>query len=102
MSKVLVAGPTGGREHALGAAMAGEGHEVYFSHGNGGSREVGTNLGLTTSSEIVGFAGKQAMDLVVIGPESALVEGLANDLRGGGLTVFGPDQHATRIEASKA
>src|SRR5689334_20323520 len=78
MAEVLIAGSTGGREHALGLALAGE-HTVEFTHGgNAGTREIGANLAITDNDEIADYAAQTNKDLVIIGPEAPLVADLAS------------------------
>ena len=48
------------------------------------------------------FAGLNAVELVVVGPEAPLVAGLADDLRAAGLRCFGPGKTAAQLEGSKA
>jgi phosphoribosylamine--glycine ligase len=50
---------------------------------------------------VIDFCHAQGVAFVVIGPEVPLVAGLANDLRGAGIGVFGPDQAAAQLEGSK-
>ena len=53
-------------------------------------------------NKVVEFCKEKKIDLVVIGPEQPLVEGLANKLRENKLIVFGPNQEAAQIESSKS
>jgi phosphoribosylamine--glycine ligase len=99
---VLVVGG-GGREHALCWVLA---HDatVFCAPGNPGTGEVGTNLPVPASDTagLLAAVRARAVDLVVIGPEAPLADGLADRLRAAGCTVFGPSAAAARIEASKA
>ncbi|MEM8855010.1 MAG: phosphoribosylamine--glycine ligase, partial [Pseudomonadota bacterium] len=94
---VLVVG-SGGREHALGAALAAspEVARVVFAGG--------PNAGLEAIAERIDpiAAESGAYDLVVIGPEAPLVDGLADRLHAKGMPVFGPSAAAAQLEASKA
>ncbi len=103
MAEVLIAGVTGGREHALGQALSNGGeNRIEFSHGNPGTAEVGVNLGLGSVAEIVDYASRVEPDLVVVGPEAPLVDGIADQLRPKGIRVFGPGAEGARLESSKA
>lgn len=95
MRILLVGG--GGREHALGWAMARHGHELFFTHDNPGFVSLGTvHLG-----EPVAVATAVGADLVVIGPEAPLSEGLADRLAAHNIPVFGPSAAAAKLETSK-
>jgi len=99
--KILVVG-SGGREHALSWALArSEGvSEVAVSPGNAGtewSAGEGVACCYRLNGDPVELAG--GFDLVVVGPEAPLVEGLADKLNGP--PVFGPSARAAMIEASK-
>ena len=59
-------------------------------------------LALVDQSAILSFAREAAIDLVVIGPEQPLVEGLADTLRAAGIAVFGPSAAAAQLEGSKS
>lgn len=52
--------------------------------------------------EVIAFARKNDIGLVVIGPEAPLVDGLADSLRDAGVAVFGPSAEAAQLEGSKA
>ncbi len=88
--KVCVVG-SGGREHALAAALAATA-EVVVAPGNPGM------AGLVCSNVPPEWIDA---DLWVIGPEQPLVEGLADRLRGRGRLVFGPGADGARLEGSK-
>lgn len=101
--RILVVG-SGGREHALTRALGRSGeHDLICAPGNPG---IGTLARLypVAASDIEGIAdlaGKQKADLVVVGPEAPLVEGLADSLRASGIPCFGPGSDAARLEGSK-
>lgn len=96
----------GGREHALAwAAMQNpKCDKLIVAPGNAGIAEIATcaRLDIEDGSAVAEFAGDNAIDLVIIGPEAPLVSGVADTLRAAGILVFGPSQEAARLEASKA
>ena len=81
---------SGGREHAL-AHVLGRDSDVIVTPGNPGIPNS------TTQSPL-----KIDADLFVIGPEVPLVDGLADQLRAQGKTVFGPGADGAQLEGSKA
>ncbi len=95
MRIVLVGG--GGREHALARAMARHGHALHFTHDNPGF----AGLGERTVDDPLAAARRLAADLVVIGPEAPLAEGLVDRLQAEGFLAFGPSAAAARLESSK-
>lgn len=103
MAKFLIIGG-GGREHAIGWRLHHEGHEVHAAPGNPGLARVGTNhpYGVGESASLVELAKTLSADVVVVGPEQPLVDGLADTMRAAGISVFGPSAAAARLEASKA
>lgn len=70
---------------------------VVAAPGNPGMAELGPCLELEQALESL-----EDFELVVIGPEAPLVDGLADDLRASGAAVFGPSSAAARLEGSKA
>jgi phosphoribosylamine---glycine ligase len=101
--RVLIVG-SGGREHALGWKLSQSPllEKLYFAPGNPGTACLGENLNLADHERIVGFCTELGVDLVVVGPEAPLVEGLADQLGQAGIACFGPSKAAARLEGSKA
>lgn len=102
---VLLIG-SGGREHALAWAISASPllTKLYCAPGNAGIAEVADCVALEASNHltVMDFCRRNAIDLIVIGPEAPLVAGLADDLRAGGFKVFGPGREGARLEGSKA
>ncbi|TPV95640.1 MAG: phosphoribosylamine--glycine ligase [Myxococcales bacterium FL481] len=101
--KILVVGG-GGREHALAWRCATEGHEVLAAPGSDAIATVARrfDIGVRDHEELVRLAVREGVDLVLIGPEQPLVEGLADRCRLAGLATFGPSAAAAELEGSKA
>ena len=99
--RILVIG-SGAREHALVNALATPGNEVCAAPGNVGMEKATCFPSIHTTEQIADLCRQEVVDLVVVGPEVPLVEGLADDLRAEGIDVFGPSKRAARIEGSKA
>ncbi|WP_288487075.1 phosphoribosylamine--glycine ligase [uncultured Novosphingobium sp.] len=96
---------SGGREHALAWKLAQSPlcGTLHAAPGNPGIAEHANCVALdvTDHAAVIAFCEAQAIGLVVIGPEAPLVDGLADSLRGAGLSVFGPSRGAARLEGSK-
>ena len=77
--------------------------ELHVAPGNPGIAAIATVHPINTDNnqEVMALAESLAIDLVVIGPEKPLVQGLSDDLRKAGFPVFGPSQAASAIEGSK-
>ncbi len=103
--EVLVIG-AGGREHALAWRLArDEGvRRVRIAPGNGGTAAVGESVDLdpTDVTAVARHTVRERYGLVVIGPETPLAAGLADELSGAGIPTFGPSRAAARLESSKA
>lgn len=104
--RVLLVG-NGGREHAIAWKLRQSPRlsALYVAPGNGGTGSLAKTQNVDVGAEDIGglvrFAAAQRIDLVVVGPEAPLVDGLADALQAAGLWVFGPTQAAAQIEGSK-
>ncbi len=98
--RVLIVG-SGGREHALAVRLleSPEVADVVVAPGNGGMHRLGIRSSSLPPREA---ARSLAPDLIVVGPEQPLCEGLVDELSAEGFRVFGPSQKAARLEGSKA
>lgn len=99
---ILVIG-SGGREHALVLALkkSPSAPHVVCSPGNAGIAAEVECIALPSHAEILNYCDLQQIDLVVVGPEQPLVDGLADKLRENGVAVFGPGKLGAQLEASK-
>jgi phosphoribosylamine--glycine ligase len=102
--KVLLVG-SGGREHALAwkLAQSERVEELHAAPGNPGIAQLGTchPIRAEDGESLLELARNLPADLVVVGPEVPLVAGVGDELRLGGVAVFGPSAAAARIEGSK-
>jgi phosphoribosylamine--glycine ligase len=102
--KILLVG-SGGREHALAEAIRRSPRttELFIAPGSDALAELGTCIDLAADDVegIARFAIETKIDLTVIGPEMALVKGLADLLTAAGQKVFGPSKAAAQLEGSK-
>jgi phosphoribosylamine--glycine ligase len=103
--RVLLVG-SGGREHALAWRLAQSPSvtDLHAAPGSPGIARLGEchPIRAEDSEGLLALAGSLAADLVVVGPETPLVLGVADLLRPAGVPVFGPGAAAARIEGSKA
>lgn len=102
--KVLIVG-NGGREHALAWKIKASPRvkHVYVAPGNAGTAFDAVNVPIpaTDKPAIVRFCLENEIDLVVVGPEAPLVDGLVDDLQAAGVRAFGPSKAAAELEGSK-
>jgi phosphoribosylamine--glycine ligase len=107
-TRILVVGG-GGREHALAWKLAAEPgvNEVLVAPGSAGIAEeprvsVVPHVAASSIASVVELARASAIELVVVGPEAPLADGLADALIQAGVPVFGATRAAAEIEWSKA
>ena len=102
--KILLVG-SGGREHALALGLQADPEctELHCAPGNPGMATFATihPVVITDNQALVDLAKQLAVDLVVIGPEVPLVNGVADLLRAAGIATFGPSKAAAQLEGSK-
>lgn len=96
---------SGGREHALLVKLAASPRagRLWVAPGNGGMRDLAQVADVNQESprDVAGFARREGIGLVVIGPEAPLVAGVADAVRAEGIPVFGPSAAAAQMEGSK-
>src|SRR5215471_7033012 len=96
---------SGGREHGLAWKIAASPLVTKFwcAPGNAGmAREAEcVALDITDHAAVIDFCKKNAVELVVVGPETPLAAGIVDDLASAGIKAFGPSRQAAQLEASK-
>ncbi|MCC5942960.1 MAG: phosphoribosylamine--glycine ligase [Balneolaceae bacterium] len=101
---VLLIG-AGGREHAIAWKLAQSEKlgQLFIAPGNPGTALYGKNVKLDVNDfeAVADFVNKSGVELVVVGPEDPLVNGITNFLRDRNIAVFGPEKNAARLEGSK-
>jgi len=102
--KVGVIG-SGGREHAICLSLKNSSkiEKIYCFPGNAGTSEIAENviLDLDNFENIKSFILNNKIDLVVVGPEKPLVDGLVDFLEKFNINVFGPNKISSQLEGSK-
>ncbi|HEV2953600.1 MAG TPA: phosphoribosylamine--glycine ligase, partial [Candidatus Dormibacteraeota bacterium] len=97
---------SGAREHALAWKCMESPlvDRVYCAPGNGGTGGMARNMPIPAdhAADLVRFAKREKLGLVVLGPEAAVAAGVGDWLRDVGIPVFGPNRGPGRIESSKA
>lgn len=103
--KVLLIG-SGGREHALAWKIAQSPllERLLIVPGNAGTLQHGENVPfpLRDVEGLVALARREAVDLLVVGPDNPLAEGIVDHFQAAGFRTFGPTAAAARIESSKS
>lgn len=102
--KVLVIG-RGGREHAIVKKVARDKivTQVFCAPGNPGMSEATlVNIEETDVTTLSNWASDNGIDLVIVGPETALMAGVVDAMQTVGIKAFGPNKCAAQIEGSKA
>ena len=102
--KVVIIG-SGGREHALCHMIkkSDKVKEIFCIPGNAGTSSIANNINLDNSNfELLKeFINKNKIDIVIIGPEKPLVDGIVDFLESNNIKVFGPNKLASKLEGSK-
>ena len=100
--KVLVIG-NGGREDAICKKISESNKctELFCSKGNAGTLRYAKNVELNSNEEIFEFSKNNSIDLVVVGPEAPLCEGIVDLFKGSNIRVFGANKKSARLEGSK-
>ncbi|HVB61113.1 MAG TPA: phosphoribosylamine--glycine ligase [Ktedonobacteraceae bacterium] len=103
--RIVIIG-SGAREHALAWKLTQSRRvtHLYAAPGNPGIAELGecVPIGVTQLDELTDFAERRHVDLTVVGPETPLIDGIADRFRQRGLPIFGPAAAGAQLEGSKA
>ena len=96
---------SGGREHAICQSLkiSNKFTEIFCFPGNAGTASLANNveLDLNNFETIKNYIFKKKIDLIIIGPEKPLVDGLVDYLEKFKIKVFGPNKLASQLEGSK-
>ena len=102
--KIAIIG-SGGREHALvhQLSISRKITKIYSIPGNAGTEEISSNIDINLNNfhDLYNFINKEQIEIVVVGPEKPLVEGLVDFLESKNIKVFGPRKKVAQLEGSK-
>jgi phosphoribosylamine--glycine ligase len=102
--KIAIIG-SGGREHAIAATVAKSSliNEIFCIPGNAGTSKIATNVEMDINQfdKLHEYIKDKSIDLVVVGPEQPLVNGIVDYLEQFNVKVFGPNKIASQLEGSK-
>ena len=96
---------SGGREHAIckTISLSPKVNKIYCIPGNAGTQEIAENVDLNINdfNKLLDFLRNSKIDLVIIGPEKPLVDGIVDFLEKNNIKVFGPRKIPSQLEGSK-
>ncbi|WP_440926317.1 phosphoribosylamine--glycine ligase [Candidatus Pelagibacter sp.] len=101
---VLIIG-SGGREHAICVSCKNSEFvsKIYCIPGNAGTESIAKNISIDINNfkEISHFVKKNKIEIVIVGPEKPLVDGIVDFLEENNIKTFGPNKLASKLEGSK-
>ena len=96
---------SGGREHAICESLkkSKKTKEIFCFPGNAGTEKIAINVDIDTDNfeKLTNFILEKNIDLIIIGPEKPLADGLSDYLKKFKIKVFGPNKIASQLESSK-
>ena len=96
---------SGGREHAICFALnkSNKIKKIYCFPGNAGTSQIAENISIDLEdfNRLKDFIISNKIDLVIVGPEKPLVNGIVDFLEEHNINVFGPNKKASQLEGSK-
>ncbi len=96
---------SGGREHAICSKLytSKKISKIYCFPGNAGTSKIAKNINLNLKnfSKLKKFVSKYKIELMIVGPEEPLVNGITDFLEKEKIKVFGPNKQCSRLEGSK-
>jgi len=102
--KIAILG-SGGREHAIAHSVSKSKkvNKIYCIPGNAGTNEICENISIDLKNfeEIYKFINQNKIELVIVGPEEPLVNGIVDYLEQFNIKIFGPNKNASQLEGSK-
>ena len=102
--RVLVIG-SGGREHAIAWKLSKSPKltKLYVAPGNAGMEDVAQCVDIAAKDQegLLKFCKRESVELVVVGPEGPLTEGIVDRFEKEGIKIFGPSRFAAQLEGSK-
>jgi len=96
---------SGGREHSICFAInkSEKVKKIYCFPGNAGTADIATNIDINLDDfiKLKEFVLKNKIDLIIVGPEKPLVEGIVDFFEKNNIKIFGPNKVASQLEGSK-
>ena len=96
---------SGGREHAICFSLKNSANikEIYCFPGNAGTNSIANNIDINLGDfkKLKDFIIQNKIDLIIVGPEQPLVDGIVDYLEKFNIKVFGPNKRASQLEGSK-
>ncbi len=96
---------SGGREHSIAATIkkSNKVKKIYCFPGNAGTAEIATNVNIKSDdlNNLKKFVLDNKIDLVIVGPEKPLVDGIVDLFEKYNINIFGPNKVASKLEGSK-
>jgi phosphoribosylamine--glycine ligase len=96
---------SGGREHALCQSIkkSSKIEKIYCFPGNAGTSEIAENIEIDISNfaKIKEFSINNKINLIIVGPEKPLVDGIVDFFKDSKIDIFGPDKISSQLEGSK-
>ena len=96
---------SGGREHSICKILRRSNHiaDIYCFPGNAGTAKIANNIDINIDEydNFKSFILDKKIDLIIVGPEKPLVDGIVNYLEKFNIKVFGPNKEASQLEGSK-
>ena len=96
---------SGGREHALCVSLEKSEiiEKIYCVPGNAGTNQIAENVNIDISDfkKLTSFVKEKKIEIVLVGPEKPLVDGIVDHLENENVKVFGPNKFASQLEGSK-
>ena len=104
MYNVLILG-SGGREHAIAWSLCKDSkiNNLYCAPGNAGTYKICKNirLDIMNNEKILSFVKQNDINLIIVGPEQPLENGIVDYFDKHNIKIFGPSQYASKLETSK-